>query len=156
MLFNVVNIEILHSVRSEASSLATVGSPLIHVQDDERREACRQCSHGFVVVHYYIRGQRQQQIRHPYVVDSGALGRYFDDAIIHALKHRLRDYEHLITPHTILTAGGAMLDGTAEGVLQGLVTDDNGNQILVRADIVMAPGIKHNLFSVMSAAKRAL
>ena len=89
------------------------------------------------------------------MMDSGALGRYFDDAIIHAFKHRLQDYVHLTTPRKILTAGGAMLDGTVEDVLQGLTTDDNGNQILVRADIVMAPGIGHNLLSMMSAARRA-
>ena len=41
-------------------------------------------------------------------------------------------------------------------MLQGLVTDDNGYQILARADIVMAPGIGHNLFSVMTAAKKGI
>ena len=49
-----------------------------------------------------------------------------------------------------------MLDGTVEGVLQGLVTDDNGNQILVRVDIVVVPGIRRNLFSVMTAAKKSI
>ena len=70
-------------------------------------------------------------------VDSGTSGPYFDDAINRDLKHCLQNYVHITTPRTILTAGGAMLDGTAEGVLQGLVTDDNGNQILVRVDIVV-------------------
>ena len=51
------------------------------------------------------------------MVDSGASGHYFDDAIIRDLKHRLQDYVHLTTPRKILTAGGAMLNGTAEGVL---------------------------------------
>ena len=90
------------------------------------------------------------------MVDSGASGRYFDDAIIRDLKHRLQDYVHLTRPRKILTAGGAMLDGTAEGVLQGLVTDDNGNQILVRVDIVVVPEIGRNLFSVMTAAKKGI
>ena len=44
------------------------------------------------------------------MVDSGALGHYFDDSIIHDLKHRLQDYVHLTTPRKILTPGGAMLD----------------------------------------------
>ena len=35
-----------------------------------------------------------------------------------------------------------MLDGAVKGALQGLVTDDFGNQILVRIDIVMVPGIE--------------
>ena len=90
------------------------------------------------------------------MVDSGASGHYFDDTIIRDLKHRLQDYVHLSKPRKILTAEGAMLDGTAEGVLQGLVTDDNGNQILVRVDIVVVPWIGRNLFSVMAAAKKGI
>ena len=49
-----------------------------------------------------------------------------------------------------------MLDSTEEGVLQGLVTNYNGNQILVRFDIVVVPGMRRNLFSVMTAVKKAL
>ena len=91
-----------------------------------------------------------------FVVESGASGVYFDGAIIRDLKHRLEDYVHLTTPRKILTAGGAILDGTVEGVLQDYVTDDNGNQILVRVDIVVVPGIGLNLFSVMTAAKKGI
>ena len=90
------------------------------------------------------------------MVNSGASGHYFDDAIIRDLKHRLQDYVNLTNAHKIITAGGAMLDGTAECVLQGPVTDDNGNQILVRVDMVMVPGIGRNLFSVMTAAKKGI
>ena len=90
------------------------------------------------------------------MVDSGASGHYFDDAIIRDLKHRLQDYVHLPTPRKIFTAGGTMLDGTAEGVLQGLVADDNGNQILVWVVIVVVPGIGRNLFSVMTATKKGI
>ena len=79
------------------------------------------------------------------MVDSGGSGHYFDDAIIRDLKHRLQDYVHLATPRKILTTGGAMLDGPAEGMLQGLVTDDNGNQIVVRVDTMEVPGIGLNL-----------
>ena len=90
------------------------------------------------------------------MVDSGASGHYFDDVIIHDLKHRLQDYVHLATPRKILTAGGAMLDGAAEGVLQDLVTDDYGNQILVQIDIVVVSGIGRNLFLVMTAAQKGI
>ena len=90
------------------------------------------------------------------MVDSGASDHYFDDAIMRYLKYRLQDNMHLATPRKILTTGGAILDGTAEGVLQGLVTDHYGNQILVRVNIVVVPEIRRNLFSVMTAAKRAL
>ena len=49
-----------------------------------------------------------------------------------------------------------MLKGAAEGVLQSLVNDDHGSQILVRVDIVVIPGIGRNLFSVMTAAKKSI
>ena len=52
---------------------------------------------------------------------------HFDDVIIRDPKHRLQDYVHLATPRKILTARGALLDGTVEGVLQGLVSDDYDN-----------------------------
>ena len=91
-----------------------------------------------------------------FMVDSGASGHYFDDAFIRDLKHRLQNYVHLATPRKILTAGGTMLNGAAEGVLQGLVTDDNGNQIVVRVDILEVPGVGRNLFSVMTAGKKGI
>ena len=88
------------------------------------------------------------------MVDSGASGHYFDGAIIRDLKHRLQAYVHLATPRKILTSGGAMLTDTAEGVMQVLVTDDNGSQTLVWVDIVVVPGIRRNLFSVMTATSK--
>ena len=90
------------------------------------------------------------------LVDSGGSGHYFDGLIIPELKHRLQDYTSLSTPHTILAAGGALLDGTAEGVLQGLVTDDYGEQHLTRIAILIVPGIGRNLFSVKTAARKGI
>ena len=90
------------------------------------------------------------------MVDSGPSGHYFDDDLIRDLKHRLQDYMHLTTPRKILTTGGALLNGTAEGVLQGLAIDDNGNQILVRIDVAVVPGIGRSMFSVTSAAKKGI
>ena len=90
------------------------------------------------------------------MTDSGASGHFFDDVIIHGLKHRLQEYVHLATPRKILTAERAPLDGTAEGVPHGLVTSNYGTQILVRDDIVVVPGIGHNLFSVITAAKNGI
>ena len=49
-----------------------------------------------------------------------------------------------------------MLDGTDEGILQGLVTDNHGEQHLVRIAILIVPGIGRNLFSVKSAAKNGV
>ena len=90
------------------------------------------------------------------MVASGASGHYFDDDIIRDIKNRLQGYVYVTTPCKILTAEEAMLNGTAEGVLQGLVTDENDNQIPVRVDIVVVPGIGRNLFSVMTAAKKSI
>ena len=90
------------------------------------------------------------------MVNSRASGHYFDDTIIRNLKPRLQDYAHLATPREILPAGGAMLKDTAKDLLQGLATDDNGNQILVRVDIVVVPGIGRNLFLLRTAAKKGI
>ena len=90
------------------------------------------------------------------MVDNETSGHYFDDVIIRDLKHRLQEYVHLTTPRKFLSAGGAIFVSTAEGVLQGLVINDNGNQILVRVDIVVVPGIGRNPFSVMAAAKKGI
>ena len=90
------------------------------------------------------------------MVDSGASDHLFDDAIIRDLKHCLQGYAHLATPRKILTARGALLDVTAEGVLQGLIADNYGNQILVRVDTVVVHGMGRNLFSVITAAKKGI
>ena len=50
------------------------------------------------------------------MVDSGASGHYFVDAIIYDLKPRPQNNVHLATPHKILTAEGVLLDGTTKGV----------------------------------------
>ena len=89
-------------------------------------------------------------------VDGGASGPSFDDTIIPDLKHPLHDYTSLRTPRTILTAGGALLDGTAEGVSQGLITDDYGEQHLARIAILIVPGIGGNIFSVKTAARMVI
>ena len=89
-------------------------------------------------------------------MDSGASSHFFDDAIIRDPKNRLQDYVHLATLRKTLTAEGALLDGTVEGVLYGLATDYYGNRILVRVDIVVVPRIGRNLFAVMTAAKKGI
>ena len=90
------------------------------------------------------------------LMDSGASGHYFDDAIIRDFKHRLQDSVHLATPRMMLTAGETMLNGTAESMLQGLVTDDNGNQIPLRVDIVVVPRTGRNLFLGVTVAKKGI
>ena len=90
------------------------------------------------------------------MVDSGALDNLFDAAIIRDLKHCLRGYAHLATPRKILTARGALLDVTAEGLLQGVIAENYGNQTLVRVDTVVVHGMGRNLFWVITAAKKGI
>ena len=90
------------------------------------------------------------------LVDSGASGHYFGDLIIPSLKYRLLDYVLLTTPRKILTAEGALLGGTPEGILQGFVTDNHGEQSLARIDILIVSGIGCNPFSVKSATKKGV
>ena len=87
------------------------------------------------------------------LVESGASDHYFDDFLIPELKCHLMDYTCLTTPLKILTAGGALLDGTGEGVLQGVITDNYGNSYLVRIQILVVPTIRRNLFSVKTATR---
>ena len=49
-----------------------------------------------------------------------------------------------------------MLDGTAQGILQGLVTNNHGEQHLARIAILIVPGIGRNIFSVKSATKKGI
>ena len=88
------------------------------------------------------------------LVNSGASGHYFDDLIIPSLKYCLLNYVLLTTPRKIFTAGGALLDGTAEWILQRLVADNHGEHHLARITILIVPGIERNIFSVKSATKK--
>ena len=90
------------------------------------------------------------------LVDSRASGHYFDDLIIPSLQHRLLNDVLLTTPRKIIIAEGALMEGTAEGILQGLVTDKHGEQHLTRITIVIVPGTGHDLFSVKMATKKGI
>ena len=90
------------------------------------------------------------------LVDSGAFGHYFDDPITPCLKHhpaQLRS-SHYATqdPHCRRSLAGR----TAKGILQGLVTDNHGEQHLARIAIFIVPGIGYNLLSVKSATKKGI
>ena len=66
------------------------------------------------------------------LIESGASDHYFDDFLIPELNRRLLNYTCFTTPRIILTAGGALLDGTGEIILQGVITDNYGNGHLVQ------------------------
>ena len=90
------------------------------------------------------------------LVDSGASGHYFDDFLIPEPNRRLPDYTCLATPHEILTAGGALLDGTGEGIIQGVIIDNYGNGHLVRIQVLVVPAIGRNLLSVKPATRNGI
>ena len=90
------------------------------------------------------------------LVDSPASDHYFDDLLIPELNRRLLDCTCLTTPRKILAAGRALLDGTGEGILQGVITDNYGNGHLVRIEILLVPTIGQNLFSVKTATRNGI
>ena len=71
------------------------------------------------------RGRGHANINDPVnvLVDSGASGYYFDDAIIPGFRDRVEEYKVLDEPRKLSTAGGGELNGTAQGVLRGHVID---------------------------------
>ena len=90
------------------------------------------------------------------LVKSGGCGDYFDGLIISSIKHHLLNYAFLTTPRNVLTHRGALLDRTAEGILQGIVTANHGEQHLARITTFIVPGIGRNLFSDKSATKKGV
>ena len=57
------------------------------------------------------------------MVDSGASGHYFDDALIPRLRYRLENYQELAIRRYITTAGGHQLEGAGQGLLRGHIID---------------------------------
>ena len=57
------------------------------------------------------------------LVDSGASGHYFDDAIIPRLRNKFDRYQVLDVPRKITTDGEGQLDGVAKGLLINVVVD---------------------------------
>lgn len=60
------------------------------------------------------------------LVDSGASGHFFDDAIIPTLRDRLEKHKVLNVRRETSTAAGGGLSGIALGLLRGHVVDDKG------------------------------
>ena len=90
------------------------------------------------------------------LVDSGSSDHYFDDLIFPSFKHRLLNYVILTTSRKILAAGGAVLVGTVEGIFQGVVIDNHGEQHLARIDILTVRRIERNVSSAKSATKKGV
>ena len=90
------------------------------------------------------------------MVDSGALGHYFDDALIPRLRYRLENYQELAIRQYITTAGGHQLEGAGQGLLRSRIIDAQGVQRLIQMSMLVVPGLGRNLFSVKQASRNGV
>ena len=90
------------------------------------------------------------------MVDSGASGHYFDDALIPRLRYRLENYQELAIRRYITTAGGHQLEGAGQGLLRGHIIDAKGVQRLIQISVLIVPGLGRNLSSVKQASRNGV
>ena len=91
------------------------------------------------------------------MVDSGASGHYFDDALIPRLRYRLENYQELaIRRYITTTAGGHQLEGAGQGLLRGHIIDAQGVQRLIQISVLIVTGLGRNLFSVKQASRNGV
>ena len=82
------------------------------------------------------------------MVDSGASGHYFDDALISGLRNRLDNYQALAVRRWITTAGGHQLEEAGQGLLRGHSIGAQGLKRLSRLSVLAGPDVGRDLFSV--------
>ena len=90
------------------------------------------------------------------MLDSGASGHYFDDALILGLRYRLDNYQELGIRRYITTAGGHQLEGAGQGLLRGHIIDAQGMQHLIQISVLIVPGLGRYLFSVKQASRNGV
>ena len=90
------------------------------------------------------------------MVDSGASGHYFDDALIPRLRYRLENYQELALRRYITTAGGHQLEGAGQGLLRGHIIDAQVVQRLIQISELIVPGLGRNLFSAKQASRNGV
>ena len=90
------------------------------------------------------------------MVDSGASGHYFDDALIPRLRYRLENYQELAIRRYITTAGGHQQEGAGQGLLRGQIIDAQGVQHLIQISVLIVPGLGRTLFSVKQASRNGV
>ena len=90
------------------------------------------------------------------MVDGGASGHYFDDALIPRLRYRLDNYQELALRRYITTAGGHQLEGAGQGLLRGHIIDAQGVQRLIQISVLIVPGLGRNVFSVKQASRNGV
>ena len=90
------------------------------------------------------------------MVDSGASGHYFDDALIPISRYRLENYQELAIRRYITTARGHQLEGAGQRLLRGHIIDAQGVQRLIQMSVLIVPGLGRNLFSVKRASRNGV
>ena len=87
------------------------------------------------------------------MVDSGAWGHYFNDALIPGLRYRLDNYQALAIRRRVTTGGGHQLEGAGQGLLRGHIIDAQGVQCLIQISVLTVPDLGRNLFSAKQASR---
>ena len=91
------------------------------------------------------------------MVDSGAAGDYFDDAVIRDLKNRIQDYVHLTTPPRFSLPGELCWTVRREACCKALWPTTTAIKFSFGSiSFVVVPRIGRNHFSVMTAAKKGI
>ena len=81
------------------------------------------------------------------MVDSGASGHYFDDALIPSLRYRLDNYQALAIRWWITTAGRHQLEEAGLGLFRGHSIGAQGLKCLTRLSVLAGPDVGRDLFS---------
>ena len=87
------------------------------------------------------------------LVDSGASGHFFDDAIIPEVQERRVGIRCWPRHENSRPPGGGELNVTAEGVLRGHVIDHKGARRLLQHPYLIVSGLGLNLFAVKNASR---
>ena len=82
------------------------------------------------------------------MVDSGASGHYFDDALINGLRCILDSYEALALRRLITTAGTHQLEEAGLGLVRDHSIGAQGLKCLTRLSVLAGPDVGRDLFSV--------
>ena len=82
------------------------------------------------------------------MVDIGASGHYFDDALIPGLRYRLDNYQALVIRWWITTAGEHQLEEAGQGLLRGHSIGAQSLKRLTRLSLLAGPAVEWDLFSV--------
>ena len=90
------------------------------------------------------------------MVDSGASGHNFEDALFPGLRYRLHNYQECAIRRYITTAGGHQLEGAGQGLLRGHIIDAQRVQRLIQISVLIVPGLGRNLFSVKQGSRNGV